>query len=135
MLMIDIWLDVDDEDTQQAAKRKDDKALAWAIEWGLMHCTHLLALISPRTKGSWWVPFEIGACRGRNKDLTFFVHKDVEDSPSYLIFGRTIIDQLDFYRWAERISAYPETTKAYVRVQEARRPSTLNSVLPYVRSR
>src|ERR1022692_4224779 len=76
-LEIDIWLDAEDIQTQQAAASGDQRKLAEAIERGLSNCTHLLAVISPKTRTSWWVPYEIGSVRGRSKPLAFFVHKDV----------------------------------------------------------
>jgi hypothetical protein len=127
-LEIDVWLDVDDQHTQQAAELNDDKKLAEAIERGLVHCTHLLALLSPKTKGSWWVPYEIGSARGRQKDLAFLVHKDVKELPSYLIFGRKLLDQYDFYKWAESISSLQILTEARVSVQKS--SSLLNTILP-----
>lgn len=63
-LWVNVWLDVDDPATQQAVRSGDRVKLASSIDWGLTNCTHLLAIITPRTKGSWWVPYEIGAARG-----------------------------------------------------------------------
>ena len=85
-LEVDIWLDAEDTATLQAVESGDKRQLADAIEWGLTNCTHLLALISPKTQGSWWVPYEIGSARGRSKELAFFVHKDVGELPAYLTF-------------------------------------------------
>lgn len=51
-LELDIWLDTEDSATQQAANSGDQRKLAEAIELGLSNCTHLLAVISPSTKGS-----------------------------------------------------------------------------------
>src|SRR6185369_4061960 len=35
-------------------------------------CTHLMALITDQTVGSWWVPFEIGVARQGDKRITSF---------------------------------------------------------------
>ena len=35
-------------------------------------CTHLLALITNATVGSWWVPFEIGVARQGDRRITSF---------------------------------------------------------------
>ncbi len=35
-------------------------------------CTHLIAIISDNTEGSWWVPFEIGVATQGEKRITSF---------------------------------------------------------------
>ncbi len=35
-------------------------------------CTHLMAVITNSTVGSWWVPFEIGVARQSNRRITSF---------------------------------------------------------------
>ena len=133
-LEIDIWLDADDFASQQAVKSNDEPKLAEAIEWGLSNCTHLLAVISPKTRGSWWVPFEIGSVRGRSKPLAFLVHKDVSDLPAYLTFGRKILDQSDFYKWAREISSNISLTESKATVQKSASWNPLAALLPSFRS-
>lgn len=132
-LEIDIWLDAEDAATQRAVESGDQQKLAEAIEWGLTNCTDLLALISLRTKGSWWVPYEIGSVRGRGKHLAFFVHKDVSELPAYLTFGRTILDQIDFYRWATDVSSRKFLTESKASLQKSARWNPLENLLPSVR--
>lgn len=64
-LWVNAWLAVDDPATQQAVRSGDRVKLASSIDWCLTNCTHLLAIITPRTKGSWWAPYEIGAATRR----------------------------------------------------------------------
>jgi hypothetical protein len=118
-LQIDIWLDIDDKHTQQANDLDDDKKLAEAIERGLIHSTHLLALLSPRTQGSWWVPYEIGSARGMEKQLVFLVHKQVKELPAYLHFGKKLLDQNDFYKWATTISTTKLLTETFGSLQKS----------------
>lgn len=133
-LELDIWLDAEDVQTQQAAASGDQRKLAEAIESGLSNCTHLLALISPKTKGSWWVPYEIGSARGRSKPLAFFVHKDVSELPAYLTFGKRILDQVDFYSWAKEVSSNSSLTESSSIVQKSARWNSLANLLPSVRT-
>jgi hypothetical protein len=49
------------------------------------------------------VPYEIGSRRCRNPELVFFVREDLSNLPSYLSFGRRILD--DFCRWATEVSS------------------------------
>jgi hypothetical protein len=132
-LEIDIWLDAEDVASQQAVKSNDQQKLAEAVEWGLSNCTHLLALISLKTKGSWWVPFEIGSVRGRSKPLAFFVHKDVSELPAYLTLGRKILDQSDFYKWANEISSSISLTESRATVQKSAPSNALAALLPSYR--
>jgi hypothetical protein len=76
----DYWLDVihlDPERNQQVAtlEQKLGRALsdfersiltAAIIEMALLNCTHVLAVMTDKTKGSQWVPYEYG----RTKDAT-----------------------------------------------------------------
>jgi TIR domain len=132
-LEVDIWLDAEDVATQRAVECGDQRKLAEAIEWGLSNCTHLLALISPRTKGSWWVPYEIGSVRGRSKQLALFVHKDVSDLPAYLTFGKKILDQIDFYAWATEVSSNTSLTENKANLQKSASLNPLAHLLPPVR--
>jgi hypothetical protein len=132
-LEIDIWLDAEDAASQTAAEAGDDEKLAQAIEWGLTNCTHLLALISPKTKGSWWVPFEVGSVRGRGKPFAFFVHKDVTPLPAWLALGRKLLDQMDFYKWAAELSPNKALTESRAIEQKSSTRNRLASLLPAVR--
>jgi hypothetical protein len=88
---------------------------------GLANCTHLLALISTATRGSWWVPYEIGSVRGRSKQLAFFVHKEVRDLPDYLVYG-----------WAKEVSSKRYLTESRADfMKSARNP--LAELLPSIR--
>lgn len=46
-------------------------------------CTHLMALVTNATVGSWWVPFEIGVARQGDRRITSFVASTVT-LPEYL---------------------------------------------------
>src|SRR5581483_10615215 len=90
-LEIDVWLDTEDTASKTAVANGDPEELAEAVEWGLTNCTHLLAVISPRTKGSWWVPFEVGSARGRQRPLAFFIRMDVTELPAWLTLGKKLL--------------------------------------------
>src|SRR5438477_7977751 len=65
---VDYYFDEDDEELQLADENNDHVKVANCIENGLESCTHLLGIITDNTKGSWWVPYEIGSARGRGRD-------------------------------------------------------------------
>lgn len=49
----------------------------------LRQCTNLMAVISQKTKGSWWVPFEIGIATELEYPLATYL-VDVTEIPDYL---------------------------------------------------
>lgn len=50
----------------------------------IVQCTHLLAVVSKNTEGSWWVPFEIGvASKADRRISTYKTVRDVK-LPEYL---------------------------------------------------
>jgi len=40
--------------------------------------------MTPNTKGSWWVPFEIGVAREAPRIITSYTNLDMTDLPEYL---------------------------------------------------
>jgi hypothetical protein len=50
----------------------------------IRECTNLLALMTPNTKGSWWVPFEVGVAREAPRIITSFTNLPQHDLPEYL---------------------------------------------------
>src|SRR5436853_189907 len=63
---IDIYFDEDDKCLSGADENSDPETVSDCIDAGLSRSTHLLGLITPKTQGSWWVPYEIGATRARS---------------------------------------------------------------------
>lgn len=116
---VDIWLDLDELSAAQPQTEEEHLRLTKAIERGLNNSTHLLALITPRTKGSWWVPFEIGSCRGRSKPLAFLLHKDVSELPSYFKLGEGLKDKYSLLGWARKLSRRKEVAELQAAVELA----------------
>lgn len=65
---------------------------------GLKPCTHLLAIVSGETVGSWWVPFEIGVATNADKRIASFCVSVVR-LPDYLQVWPVLTrdDQLDIF--------------------------------------
>ena len=70
---------VDDFDPEAATTRR----ITDLILERLGQCTHLMALVTNATVGSWWVPFEIGAARQSDRRITTFDASSVS-LPEYL---------------------------------------------------
>lgn len=87
---IHFWLDEEDADLQRAAAlgMTGDAALVHAIERGVRHSTHLIGLLSPRTMGSWWVPYEIGFARAQSKGASFVALEPDENFASIPEYAR-----------------------------------------------
>lgn len=60
-------------DTIDTNLYKDGPDLADYLRAQLDHCTQLLAVISPITQASWWVPWEIGVATEKERFLASFV--------------------------------------------------------------
>lgn len=106
---LDVWLDLHELNRPEPSSEAEHLALTHAIETGLQSSTHLIALVTPQTQGSWWVPFEIGSCRALRKGLAFLLHRDVANPPSYMIAGERLADKRALCEWAEAIAAKPDT--------------------------
>lgn len=75
---LDVYLDVIDV---QLAKSGPD--LADYIRMRLDECSQLLAVLSPITRASWWVPWEIGVATEKERFLASFV-SDGATVPEFL---------------------------------------------------
>jgi hypothetical protein len=105
------WLDEKDQDIQRATAlgMVGDQALVHAIERGVLHSTNLLGLISPRTEGSWWVPYEIGYSRSASKAVSFLMLQDKERSvrlPEYARIAAAYWSVDELARWVAIIAGY-----------------------------
>lgn len=77
---IKYYLDVIDEES----KSTDD--ITYVITKNIKKSTHLLAVISPNTNGSWWVPFEIGEATISNRRICSYAYKQ------YTYISRTLLN-------------------------------------------
>lgn len=67
---ITYYLDVIDDES------KNTNDITEVITKNIKKCTHLLAIISPNTNGSWWVPFEIGEATISNRRICSYAFKE-----------------------------------------------------------
>lgn len=72
------------------------------IDFGLNACTHLLAVISDNTRGSWWVPYEVGVARNRPVPCGLTLLSTVKDLPEYLRATPIVQDVTGLITWANR---------------------------------
>jgi hypothetical protein len=63
-------------------------------------CTHLMALVTNATVGSWWVPFEIGVARQGDRRITSFDNSTVK-LPEFLTDWPVMTTDTDLDLFAE----------------------------------
>lgn len=63
-------------------------------------CTHLMALVTDSTVGSWWVPFEIGVARQGERRITSFDNSTVV-LPEFLTEWPVMTTEADLDLFAE----------------------------------
>ncbi|MBM7554810.1 toll/interleukin-1 receptor domain-containing protein [Thalassobacillus pellis] len=98
---IDIYLDIFDHDLKNAAKDENHELITKHLEDGISKSTHLLSIISEKTRSSWWVPYEIGYSKGSKINIASLLLKDFDDTniPSYLKISRIIYDKRGFEQY------------------------------------
>lgn len=87
-----VYLDERDPATRGSSSRRE---LREAIDRALNEATHMIAIISPFSRNSDWVPYEIGVARQRGVSVAAVVQKGVRE-PEYL-------DSLSVLRSAEEL--------------------------------
>lgn len=100
---IDCYLDDIDARLRTVNERQLTKILVDKIN----ECTNLLAIMTPNTKGSWWVPFEIGVARQAPRVITSYTNLQEYDLPEYLkewprLRGESAIDTYAAYYKKQR---------------------------------
>ena len=79
-----IYLDVYDKTLQNADKNNDVEGVVNAIHQSIQYASHLICIISEKSKNSWWIPYEIGFAKANNVKTSSLKIKQTEYLPSYL---------------------------------------------------
>jgi len=90
------------DDIDDTLKRVTEQELTNILVKKINECTNLLAIMTSNTKGSWWVPYEIGVAKQAPRVITSFTNLTEYDLPGYLkewprLRGETAIDQFAYY--------------------------------------
>lgn len=102
-----VWLDVFDSGLQRTAQAStgtpaDALAIALIIEMALLNCTHVIALITPRTPGTYWVPYEYGRVKDSSPHslrAASWIDQHVTYEPEYLELGVKTRSDDDIRDW------------------------------------
>jgi hypothetical protein len=103
VLGVDIYIDSADDELARAVAAGDHAGIVRYIEKGIAVSTHLLGIIGTHSRGSWWVPFEIGAGRQRKLNIAYVLLDSVDDLPSYLRIAELIKDRIELGLWAKSL--------------------------------
>lgn len=108
---IKYYLDVTDDES------KETEDITKVITQNMRKSTHLLAIISPNTVGSWWVPFEIGQATISNRRIcSYAIRNDTfnfnlsgitfrsiaEFLPEYLHKWPILVSRPDLYKFIDQ---------------------------------
>jgi hypothetical protein len=74
---------LDDLDAAAGAAR-GTAAITGLILSRLDHCSHLLAVVTPNTIKSWWVPFEVGVARRAPRAISTYTNHGISSLPEFL---------------------------------------------------
>ncbi len=95
ILGMDIYLDIYDTELQKAVLTEGNNAIVSSIQKGLESSTHLVCIVSNKTKISWWVPYEIGFAERNLKGdsigrIASVKLSYISDFPEFLKIKKTI---------------------------------------------
>jgi TIR domain len=93
----DIKCYIDDLDPE--LKNTDD--ITSVIMTRISQCTHIMAIVSEYTQGSWWVPFEIGVASKADRRVTTYRLKYIE-LPQFLKKWPILKDQQDLEKFIRK---------------------------------
>ncbi|GGB80643.1 hypothetical protein GCM10008019_41140 [Deinococcus soli (ex Cha et al. 2016)] len=92
---------------------RDPSVVTDVIDFGLNACSHLIAIISNNTRGSWWVPYEIGIAKHRPVPYGLLVLDNVTQLPEYLANAPIIKDNYELINWTKNFKTRTMQKSAY----------------------
>lgn len=128
---VDVYLDVNDSGLQSATRENDSQKIVDCIEDALSKSSHICVLITNKTKGSWWVPYEVGYAKNGKKSIASLLLKDVYDFPDFLEIERKLRGLSDLENYLKEIGgqqAYYEYLNESINYQDVK-----HEALNYIR--
>lgn len=83
-LGLDVYLDIYDKSLQRADEDGNLEGIVASIQKGVSYASHLLCVISDKSKDSWWIPYEIGFAQANGVNTASIIVKNTEYLPTYL---------------------------------------------------
>lgn len=103
---VDIYLDLYDIELKEAVSLDNDKKIVESIKKGIGTSSHLLCLVSDKTRLSWWVPYEVGVAGEQGKKIATLKLKGVEDIPSFLKTEKILKSIQEFFDYTKTLEKY-----------------------------
>jgi hypothetical protein len=116
---IDIYLDVNDVDLQDAVSKGNPAGITRFIERGLSKSSHIMCLVSASTVSSWWVPYELGFAKNAGKQLSTLKLKGEVPLPAFLEIGDVIRGTKSLNDYLTRVRRGLEKTATVVTLSES----------------
>lgn len=79
-----IYLDINDGDLQIADEEQDVEKIIFIIQNALLYASHLLCIVTEKSKESWWIPYEIGFAQANQVKTSSIKIKRSEYLPTFL---------------------------------------------------
>ncbi|HWJ27724.1 MAG TPA: hypothetical protein VNS32_14350, partial [Flavisolibacter sp.] len=105
------WVDVLDPALQQIANSRVAAQLiplftACIIEMALINCTHVIACMTPNSRGTLWIPYEYGRITelpGLGINACAWLHPDLDltDFPEYMLLGAMTKKEMEIENWLQ----------------------------------
>ncbi len=116
---IDVYLDIHDDELQRAVNRGDSVEITALIERGISNSSHAMCLISEKTIGSWWVPYELGYAKKSGKKISSLKLKGTIELPDFLKIGELIHGTMSLNNYIEKVIRDYKITKSYSTINES----------------
>lgn len=108
---VDVFFDENDPILSNPETNTDPIQVTNAINKALSKSTHMICIISNKTKDSWWVPYEIGFVSNKSpfivENIGVILIKDISKLPDYLFLAKrieTVIELDSFVKSASNTS-------------------------------
>jgi hypothetical protein len=118
----EFWLDLLDPQLQNLtpSQRAQHALIASIVEVALLNCTHVIAVLSDKTRGTLWVPYEYGRVkekrqvRSRRAAVWLDPNIDPADVPEYTVLGVTTRIKPEIAAWFRtELSLWQTTGKCH----------------------
>ena len=115
------WVDVLDPDLQSLGtgtipERLRPFVIACIIEMALINCTHVIACMTPNSRGTLWIPYEYGRIKdlpGLSINTCAWLDPNLlaVDFPEYLLLGEIAKNEMEIESWlSNEWSAWSKTS-------------------------
>lgn len=130
---VDIFFDENDPILSNPETNNDPVKVTTAINKALTRSSHMICVVSNKTKESWWVPYEIGYVSNKppvsSQNIGILLINDVIQLPDYLFLANKIQTVQELDSFVKSASNAPtlllERVKTFSEIQNHRMKSVL----------